>query len=157
MAGSIDRLLFVKLLEKDRSCDIGLASIMVDRWNDPYFNLADRIALRHKAAAHLDAAEVSGAKAIMNDAEDELLDMSAMSTLWRSRIRALGVYPESAKRDSYLEEVGGKMLAERLIVGTPVANGLLTYMAKKIAAISLSNFSAMVQKVAINLLLGLNH
>ena len=49
------------------------------------------------------------------------------------------------------------MLAERLIVGTPVANGLLTYMAKKIAAISLSNFSAMVQKVAINLLLGLNH
>jgi hypothetical protein len=131
MASAIERLLFGKSLKDDHECVTALATIMADRWDDPYFNPAGRIALRHKAAVYLDAAGTPGAKTLMNDAEQELFDMgwSATSTLWRSRREALAIYRGSPKRMSYLEEISPKMRAERLHVNSIEANGLLTILA----------------------------
>lgn len=131
MAGSIELLLFGIPVQEDPSCVAALATIMIGRWNDPLFTPAGRIALRHKAAAYLDAVDMPDGKAAMNAAERELFELGsgASDSLWRARREALGIYRGSPKQMSYLEEISPKMRSEGQLIGISEGNGLLTIMA----------------------------
>ncbi|QHL90800.1 hypothetical protein GVO57_08130 [Sphingomonas changnyeongensis] len=129
-----DRLPITNILKDDLKCSIDLAKIMLDRWDDADYYPVGRIAFRYKAAVYLDAADITGAKALMNDAEQKLFDMrtsgvGALTTLWHSRLEALVIYKGSPKQMSYIDEIGSKMLTEKLDPKSYEANGLLELLA----------------------------
>ncbi|MDB5576148.1 MAG: hypothetical protein JWR80_1324, partial [Bradyrhizobium sp.] len=110
-ASGIDRLVGLALLEGKRECATSLAPLMLERWDDPSYTPAGRIAMRFKAGALLDAAANPAGRDAMKAAEAELLKADAVA-IWKARFDAVEAYAGTPALNRYLDYLADRMAAD---------------------------------------------
>lgn len=130
MGQGIELLIRDSLGDGDRRCAALLAPLMLERSQDPIYTGAGHIRLRFQAGALLDSVGKAEGRAIMREAETQLLASGATQSLWDARSNSVAYYSDTPGFKPYLEYLADRMAAERSKPFEPTKNGLFALFAR---------------------------
>ena len=112
----------------DRDCRVALAKLAADRWDDPWLNPPEKMALRYRMGAELSVLGDPNGSSLMKQAEQALTAEQQFNAIVKARFKLFALYVDSKDRERLFEE--SVPFLKELHVSNSTRNGFLTLFAQ---------------------------